>query len=207
MEFEAFAERVDGIEGESGDIETVERVAALFAVADTELSVVARFVQGRVFPAWSSTTLDIGPSLCYEALAKAAGRNVFADDIDSLAAAGVTSGCNPPDNDRFCPHRTVTRAEMAMLLDPVLAGPSPESDVFGDDDGITAELAINSLARAGVTRGCRPEKFCPDRSLSRGEMAARRAQWRAPAYKANRGTLYKYIKNVKSASEGCVTDE
>ena len=29
----------------------------------------------------------------------------------------------------------------------------------------------------------------------------------APAYKATRGTLYKYIKNVKSASEGCVTDE
>ena len=39
------------------------------------------------------------------------------------------------------------------------------------------------------------------------ELAARRAAWKAPAYKATRGTLYKYIKNVKSASEGCVTDE
>ena len=28
-----------------------------------------------------------------------------------------------------------------------------------------------------------------------------------PPYKASRGTLYKYIKNVKTASEGCVTDE
>jgi dihydroxy-acid dehydratase len=28
-----------------------------------------------------------------------------------------------------------------------------------------------------------------------------------PPYKATRGTLYKYIKNVKPASEGCVTDE
>jgi dihydroxy-acid dehydratase len=28
-----------------------------------------------------------------------------------------------------------------------------------------------------------------------------------PAYKATRGTLFKYIKNVKPASEGCVTDE
>jgi len=35
----------------------------------------------------------------------------------------------------------------------------------------------------------------------------RREAWTAPAYKATRGTLYKYIKNVKSASEGCVTDE
>ena len=39
------------------------------------------------------------------------------------------------------------------------------------------------------------------------EMAARRKAWQAPPFKANRGTLYKYIKNVKSASEGCVTDE
>ncbi|HVU89094.1 MAG TPA: dihydroxy-acid dehydratase [Pirellulales bacterium] len=43
--------------------------------------------------------------------------------------------------------------------------------------------------------------------LDEKELAARRAAWKAPAYKATRGTLYKYIKNVKSASEGCVTDE
>jgi dihydroxy-acid dehydratase len=43
--------------------------------------------------------------------------------------------------------------------------------------------------------------------LSDDEIARRRAVWTAPPYKAKRGTLYKYIKNVKSASEGCVTDE
>jgi dihydroxy-acid dehydratase len=42
---------------------------------------------------------------------------------------------------------------------------------------------------------------------SADELARRRAAWKTPAYKATRGTLYKYIKNVKSASEGCVTDE
>lgn len=39
------------------------------------------------------------------------------------------------------------------------------------------------------------------------ELARRRKAWVAPPLKATRGTLYKYIKNVKSASEGCVTDE
>jgi dihydroxy-acid dehydratase len=39
------------------------------------------------------------------------------------------------------------------------------------------------------------------------EMAKRRAEWTMPAYKATRGTLYKYIKSVKNASQGCVTDE
>ncbi len=43
--------------------------------------------------------------------------------------------------------------------------------------------------------------------LSADELSRRRKAWTAPPYKATRGTLYKYIKNVKSASEGCVTDE
>ncbi|MGY8768382.1 MAG: dihydroxy-acid dehydratase [Pirellulales bacterium] len=46
-----------------------------------------------------------------------------------------------------------------------------------------------------------------DLEVSEDEMAKRKAAWTAPAFKATRGTLYKYIKNVKSASEGCVTDE
>ena len=44
-------------------------------------------------------------------------------------------------------------------------------------------------------------------ALSEAEMAKRRAAWQMPPYKARRGTLYKYIKTVKNASEGCVTDE
>jgi dihydroxy-acid dehydratase len=44
-------------------------------------------------------------------------------------------------------------------------------------------------------------------AVSDGEMAKRRLVWKMPPYKATRGTLYKFIKNVKSASEGCVTDE
>jgi len=39
------------------------------------------------------------------------------------------------------------------------------------------------------------------------ELARRRQRWAPPPLKATRGTLYKYIKTVKSASEGCVTDE
>ncbi|UCD82685.1 MAG: dihydroxy-acid dehydratase, partial [Desulfobacterales bacterium] len=51
------------------------------------------------------------------------------------------------------------------------------------------------------------EKNTIDVHISNEEMTARRNAWQAPPYKASRGTLYKYIKNVKSASEGCVTDE
>jgi dihydroxy-acid dehydratase len=39
------------------------------------------------------------------------------------------------------------------------------------------------------------------------ELERRRQEWKMPPYKATRGTLAKYIRLVKSASEGCVTDE
>ncbi len=43
--------------------------------------------------------------------------------------------------------------------------------------------------------------------MDEATMEKRRKQWHMPPYKTSRGTLYKYIKNVKSAAEGCVTDE
>ncbi|MGB1447801.1 MAG: dihydroxy-acid dehydratase [Arenicellales bacterium] len=46
-----------------------------------------------------------------------------------------------------------------------------------------------------------------DVELSDEELKTRRDNWTMPPYKTSRGTLYKYIKNVKTASEGCVTDE
>ncbi len=46
-----------------------------------------------------------------------------------------------------------------------------------------------------------------DMDVDEAELKRRRQSWSPPAYKATRGTLYKYIKTVKSASEGCVTDE
>ena len=42
--------------------------------------------------------------------------DVFEGDIDRLATAGVTLGCNPPVNDRFCPYNRVQRDQMASFL-------------------------------------------------------------------------------------------
>ena len=38
------------------------------------------------------------------------------EDSTWLADAGITRGCNPPENDRFCPDDAVTRAQMATFL-------------------------------------------------------------------------------------------
>jgi FG-GAP-like repeat/S-layer homology domain len=113
-------------------------------------------------------------------VALAEQRGAFVDDdrsrfepyIETARSEGLVSGCNPPANDQFCPHRTVTRGEMALMLSRSLQYPAATADFFADDDGHPAEAAINALAQAGVTRGCGEGRFCPDRSLTRGEMSS-----------------------------------
>lgn len=97
--------------------------------------------------------------------------------------------------------------DVAMLTDGRFSGGShgfiighitPEAQVGGpialvqDGDRITVDAEKNRIDFLDVT----PQ-----------ELATRRATWQAPPLKATRGTLFKYIKSVKSASEGCVTDE
>ena len=98
-------------------------------------------------------------------------------EIGWLAESGITSGCNPPTNDRFCPDVLVTRGQIAKFLVRALGlETSSGLDYFVDDDGSIFEREINSLAHAGITRGCNlptfDPRFCPERPLTRGEMAS-----------------------------------
>jgi dihydroxy-acid dehydratase len=43
--------------------------------------------------------------------------------------------------------------------------------------------------------------------ISDAELAKRKAAWKQPALKATSGALFKYARQVKTAAEGCVTDE
>jgi len=63
-----------------------------------------------------------------------------------------------------------------------------------------------ALIRSGDRITIDAEKNTLSVSLSDQELAARRAAWKAPEFKAKRGTLAKYIRLVASASRGCVTD-
>lgn len=101
--------------------------------------------------------------------------SVFENDINRLAAAGITTGCNDAGTD-FCPDQEITRGEMAAFL---VRGfgytDSGEGNYFTDDDGSRFEGDINRLRAAGVTFGCNPPdntKFCPDDPVARGQMAS-----------------------------------
>ena len=110
------------------------------------------------------------------------GVDYFVDDdghtleggINRVAAAGITQGCNPPANDRFCPDRSLTRAQMATFLVRALDISHSSTDYFVDDDGHVLENAVNALAEAGITEGCNPptnDRFCPNQTISRAQMA------------------------------------
>ncbi|MDJ0952922.1 MAG: right-handed parallel beta-helix repeat-containing protein [Acidimicrobiia bacterium] len=101
--------------------------------------------------------------------------NIHEGNIEAIRAAGITKGCNPPSNDRYCPDEAVTRGEMAAFLGRALDLPASGTDFFSDDDGSVFEANINAIAAAGITKGCNPpanDQFCPAARVTRGQMAA-----------------------------------
>ncbi len=102
--------------------------------------------------------------------------SVFAADIQWLGNTGITKGCNPPDNDMFCPGAVVTRGQMAAFLVRALGlTDDGGGNSFVDDDGSVFEGDIAKLAAAGITKGCNPptnDMFCPNAPVTRAQMAA-----------------------------------
>jgi dihydroxy-acid dehydratase len=64
-----------------------------------------------------------------------------------------------------------------------------------------------ALVRDGDVVTIDAERNALDVDLPEAELTRRRATWAAPAPRFTKGVLYKYMKTVASASEGCVTDE
>lgn len=102
--------------------------------------------------------------------------SIFEDAIEWLVVEGITSGCNQPRNNRFCPEDPVTRGQMAAFLVRALGYTDDGGgNLFVDDGNSVFESAIDRLATAGVTKGCNPpanDRFCPDDLVTRGQMAA-----------------------------------
>jgi dihydroxy-acid dehydratase len=153
-----------------------------------------------------------GPAKVFDAeedmLAALEQKRIAKGDVVVIRYEGPKGGPGMPE--MLTPTSAIMGAglgkDVALLTDGRFSGGShgfivghitPEAQDGGaialvrDGDRIIIDAAANRL----------------DVQLSSEELTRRRSAWKAPPYKATRGTLYKYIKNVKSASEGCVTDE
>jgi dihydroxy-acid dehydratase len=97
-------------------------------------------------------------------------------------------------------------ADVAMITDGRFSGGS-HGFIIGHVVPEAQEGGPIGLIRNGDVITINAESNAITVDVSDAEMEKRRAAWTMPPYKATRGTLYRYIKTVKNASEGCVTDE
>lgn len=153
-----------------------------------------------------------GPARCFDSeedmLAALEQKKIQKGDVVVIRYEGPQGGPGMPE--MLTPTSAIMGAglgsDVAMITDGRFSGGShgfivghvtPEAQLGGpigllqDGDQVTIDAETNSL----------------DVAVSTEELAKREQGWTAPPLKATRGTLYKYIKTVKTASEGCVTDE
>lgn len=80
--------------------------------------------------------------------------NVFHSDIDWLAANGVTKGCNPPLNTKFCPSNAVTRQQMSAFMKRLATGGAVDAGSLGgvDAETLMARIAALEDLLTGVSR-------------------------------------------------------
>lgn len=97
--------------------------------------------------------------------------SVFENDIEKIYASGITKGCNPPTNNKYCVKDPVSRGAMAAFIKRTLSLPAAAQDYFADDGGNIFEGDINAITEAGIGFGCGGGNFCPDQPLPREEFA------------------------------------
>lgn len=98
--------------------------------------------------------------------------HLFEEDINAITSAGIGFGCTSAE---YCPDEPLRRDEMAELLVRTFGFAATGTDYFHDDDTNPFEDSMNALKEVGVTYGCSqddPGLFCPDRLLTRAEMAS-----------------------------------
>jgi hypothetical protein len=95
--------------------------------------------------------------------------SIFANDIRWAFDRGITVGCAP---NLFCTSNAVTREQMASFLARGLGLPAASGDYFADDSASAHQEDINRVAEAGITVGCRPDRYCPKATVTRDQMAS-----------------------------------
>ena len=159
----------------------VHRVGDVFEIGRFVLEVVERTAEGFVVRVSDPRAPVVDPDPEPDPVESFVGRfsdddgNVHEANIEVIAGLGITVGCNPPANDRYCPRRVVTRAQMMAFLSRALggsvagvSGASRFSDV-ADDAWYRADL--ERMAELGVAVPYEDGTFRPDEPLTRLDMA------------------------------------
>jgi uncharacterized protein (DUF1800 family) len=125
-------------------------------------------------PGGSSSTILRGWLADYDDVAQS---SPFHSPVETIARDGITSGCG---GGNYCPASFITRGQMAVFLlraghGSAYAPPPATGTIFADVQTSTAFANwIEELYTEGITGGCAtgPLRYCPDSSVTRGQMAA-----------------------------------
>ncbi|MCZ2146932.1 MAG: PQQ-dependent sugar dehydrogenase [Bryobacterales bacterium] len=97
----------------------------------------------------------------------------FAGSISLLKANGLSTGCG---GGQYCPEDPMTRSEMAAFIIRALYGETfsySSQPLFTDVGPANPYFKyVQKLREIGATNGCTATTFCPDDSVTRGQMAA-----------------------------------
>jgi dihydroxy-acid dehydratase len=153
-----------------------------------------------------------GPALCYdreeEMLRGLERGEIKGGEVVVIRFEGPKGGPGMPE--MLTPTSAIMGAglgdKVALITDGRFSGGS-HGFIIGHITPEAQEGGPLALIQNGDKITIDAEKNRLDVAVSDAELQKRRSAWKMPALPATRGTLYKYIKNVKSASEGCVTDE
>jgi len=178
-----------------------------------------RIMRGNVAPTGAVAKITgkeglkfTGPALCYnreeDMLRGLENKEIKGGEVVVIRYEGPKGGPGMPE--MLTPTSALMGAglgdKVAMLTDGRFSGGS-HGFIIGHITPEAQEGGPIGLLQNGDLITIDAETNEVNVDLSDAELEKRRAAWTAPPYPATRGTLYKYIKNVKSASEGCVTDE
>jgi len=153
-----------------------------------------------------------GPAKCYDSeeqmLEALEQKRIGKGDVVVIRYEGPKGGPGMPE--MLTPTSAIMGAglgqDVALMTDGRFSGGS-HGFIVGHVTPEAQEGGPIALIRDGDSVTIDARKNLIQVDLSDEELATRKAAWVPPSYKARRGTLYKYIKAVKNASEGCVTDE
>lgn len=152
-----------------------------------------------------------GPAVCYdseeETLAGIQNGEVQAGQVVVIRYEGPKGGPG------MLEMLSVTSAIMgvglgksvALITDGRFSG-GTHGFVVGHITPEAQEGGLLALIRNGDTVTVDADNNLLTLDVSEAEIARRRAAWQQPVYRASSGVLWKYIKSVSNASEGCVTD-
>ena len=97
------------------------------------------------------------------------------DEAVLLFDAGITTGCTSSPELMFCPNCSINRRQMIMFivraagLNTNTPPATPSFNDVGTDE--TGYAEIEAAYAAGITTGCGNGNFCPNREISRAEVA------------------------------------